>query len=72
MTTSILSACGAFISSLCVIVLLTAFTKSGEGLFALMAIFFAGISIAFAGYGIDGTQLAEALSNFFAEKGGEQ
>lgn len=67
-----LSASGAFISFLCAVVTLIGLFKSGEALYAVLALIFAFVSLAFVGYGIDGSEIAEALSNFFSEKGGER
>lgn len=68
MKKAILSVCGAFISFLCVIVLLTAFAKSEDGLFAILAVIFGFITFAFIGYGLDGTKLSDKLSNLFGEE----
>lgn len=68
MNKAILSVSGAFISFLCAIVLLTAFAKSEDGLFAVLAVIFAAISIGLAGWGIEGSDFAEMLSNMFAEE----
>lgn len=72
MKKAILSASGAFISFLCVIVLLTAFAKSGEDLYAILATISAFVTFAFVGWGIEDTRIADWLTNLFVEKGGEK
>lgn len=64
----ILSASGAFISLLCAIVLLTAFAKTGEALIAILAVFSAFGVLSFVGYGMEGTKIADMLSNLFGEE----
>lgn len=68
MKKAILSASGAFISFLCVIVLLTAFAKSDEALFAILAVIFAFLAIGFITYGIADTKMADKLSNLYGEE----
>lgn len=68
MTKSILSAFGAFISALCVIVALSAFSTSGEPLFAILAAIFAFIAISAIGYGLEDTKVSEFVSNLFGGK----
>lgn len=68
MNKAILSVSGAFISFLCVIILLTTFARSEDGLFAVLAVVFAFASLSFIGYGIEGSGFAEMLSNMFAEE----
>lgn len=72
MTKSILSACGAFISVLSTIACIAIFSTTDEALCVLLAVFFAFLSLAFIGYGIEDGGLADLLSNLFAEKGGER
>lgn len=66
MNKAILSVSGAFTSLLCAIATLVSFARSGEGLFAVLAVIFAFGSLSFIGWGIDGTKLADKLANFFA------
>ena len=72
MNKTFLSACGAFISVLSTIACLAIFSTTDEALCAVLAVFFAFLSLAFIGYGIEDCGIADLLSNLFAEKGGER
>lgn len=72
MNKTILSACGAFISTVCAIASLAVYSTTDEALCALFSVFFAFLSLAFVGWGIEGSEFADFLSDFFAERGGER
>ena len=69
---AILSVLGVLLSVKCIFVSVEAFAERGDELFAILAVIFSFISLICAGWGIDGTIVADFLSNFFSEKGGEK
>ena len=72
MNKTFLSACGAFISVLATVATLAIFSTTDEALYAILAVFFAFLSLAFIGYGIEDCGIADLIANFFIEKGGEK
>lgn len=71
MTKFIISAFGASICCLCVVVTLTAFAKYCEPLLAILAVIFAFSALSFIVWGLEGTKVADYMSEFFAEEGGQ-
>lgn len=72
MTKRIISVTIAICAAILAVMTFFRYEVIGEEMCIVFAIIFAGASVTFFGYALDGTKVAEYLSEFFSEEGGEE